>query len=77
MGKAKALAKGWSALSYASPYANLAFALNLSWVGIILFGDAIISPFVTGLVYAAGTPRGIMAFSRNGYFPQKFHAINT
>lgn len=70
-----ALAKGWSALNYASPYANLALAMNLSWVAIILYGDAIISPFGTGLVYAAGTPRGILAFSRNGYFPGIFQKL--
>ena len=63
------LAKGWSALNYASPYANLAVALNLSWVAVILYGDAILSPFGTGLIYAAGTPRGFLAFARNGYFP--------
>ncbi|MHB1955215.1 MAG: APC family permease [Sulfobacillus sp.] len=71
-----ALAKGWAALNYASPYANLAVALNLSWVAIILYGDAIISPFGTGLVYAAGTPRGVMAFSRNGYFPRPFQTLS-
>ncbi|MCL5116429.1 MAG: APC family permease [Firmicutes bacterium] len=72
-----ALAKGWSALNYASPYANLALAMNLSWVAIILYGDAIISPFGTGLVYAAGTPRGVMAFSKNGYFPKVFQRVST
>ncbi len=70
------LAKGWSSLNYASPYANLAVALNLSWVAIILYGDAIISPFGTGLVYAAGTPRGILAFTKNGYFPKTFRSVN-
>lgn len=70
------LAKGWSALNYASPYANLAFALNLSWVAIILYGDAIVSPFGTGLVYAAGTPRGLLAFSKNGYFPTGIAKLN-
>ncbi len=73
---AHVLAKGWSALDYASPYANLAVALNLSWVAIILYGDAIISPFGTGLVYAAGIPRGIFAFTKNGYFPQKLQEVN-
>ncbi len=73
---AHALAKGWSALSYASPYANLAFAMNLSWVAIILYGDAILSPFGTGLVYAAGTPRGVLGFAKNGYFPKTFRTLN-
>ena len=73
---AHALAKGWTTLSYASPYANLALAMNLSWVAVILFGDAVLSPFGTGLVYAAGTPRGIMAFSKNGYFPKTFQNVS-
>ncbi len=72
---AHALAKGWSAVNYASPYANLALAMNLSWVAIILYGDAIISPFGTGLVYAAGTPRGVLAFSKNGYFPKRLQNV--
>lgn len=71
-----ALHHGWAALKFASPYAHLAFALNLSWVAIILYGDAIISPFGTALVYSAGIPRGIMAFSRNGYFPKLFQRLN-
>lgn len=70
-----ALAHGWAKLSYASPYANLAVALNLSWVAVILYADAIISPFGTGLVYAAGTPRGVFAFARNGYFPAAFKKL--
>lgn len=71
------LAKGWVSLAFASPYANLAVALNLTWVAVILYGDAILSPFGTGLVYSAGTPRGILAFSRNGYFPKTFLSLNS
>ena len=70
------LTKGWTALDFASPYANLAVALNLSWVAVILYGDAILSPFGTGLVYSAGTPRGIFAFAKNGYFPKTFLSLN-
>lgn len=69
------LAKGWAKLNYASPYANLAVALNLSWVAVILYADAVLSPFGTGLVYAAGTPRGVLAFGRNGYFPSVFKKV--
>lgn len=70
------LAQGWSHLVLTSPYANLAVALNLSWVAVILYGDAIISPFGTGLVYSAGVPRGLFAFARNGYFPKTFRQLN-
>lgn len=69
------LAKGWAKLSFSSPFANLAVALNLSWVAIILYGDAILSPFGTGLVYSAGVPRGLLAFSKMRYFPQSLLKI--
>lgn len=40
-----------------------------------MYGDAIISPFGTGLVYAAGTPRDILTFTKNGYFPKAFRSV--
>lgn len=38
------LAKGWSSAILASPWATLAGGLNLTWLGIVLYVDSVISP---------------------------------
>lgn len=62
------LSHGWAKVALTSPFANLAMVLNMSWLAIILYADAIISPMGTGFVYAAAFPRSLFAFAKNGYF---------
>ncbi|NMP23161.1 APC family permease [Sulfobacillus harzensis] len=62
------LSHGWANVALTSPFANLAMVLNMSWLAIILYGDAIVSPMGTGFVYAAVFPRSLFAFAKNGYF---------
>ncbi len=45
------LLSGWSTLQYSSPFAQLALALNLNWLALLLYGDAFISPSGTGTTY--------------------------
>src|SRR6185312_5189861 len=55
-----ALAKGgWYALDFSSPFAQLALALNLNWLALLLYSDAFISPSGTGATYTATTARMI------------------
>ncbi|AFM40858.1 amino acid transporter [Desulfosporosinus acidiphilus SJ4] len=70
------LNKGWSSLSLDAPFAQLAAAVNLGWLAIILQADAMISPGGTGLVYTASTARGILAMAENGYLPKTFLHIH-
>ena len=42
------LHEGWAALEYSSPFAQLALALNLNWLAILLYADAFVSPSGTG-----------------------------
>ncbi len=63
------LAHGWAALNFSSPFANLALALNIGWLAIILFGDAVLSPGVNVLVYNATSSRVLYAMEKNGYLP--------
>ncbi len=73
---AQALAHGWANLSFSSPFANLAVALNLPWLAIVLYGDAILSPSGTSLTYAAAVPRAFYAYSGTGHFPAVFRRLN-
>lgn len=70
------LNQGWTRVVLTSPFANLAMVLNMSWLGIILYADAIVSPMGTGLVYAAAFPRSLFAFAKNGYFWPALKRIN-
>ena len=55
---------------YSSPFAQLALALNLNWLAILLYADAFVSPSGTGSTYTA-TPRvAIYAMERSGTVPE-------
>jgi amino acid transporter len=64
------LQEGWAALEYSSPFAQLALALNLNWLAIVLYGDAFVSPSGTGTTYTATTARMIYAMERSGTMPK-------
>ncbi|MGC1520325.1 MAG: APC family permease, partial [Steroidobacteraceae bacterium] len=42
------LHEGWGGLEYSSPFAQLALALNLNWLALLLYADAFVSPSGTG-----------------------------
>jgi amino acid transporter len=58
------------------PFAGLAGALGLSALAIILYLDAFISPFGTGLVYQTSTSRVGYGLARNRYFPPMFQWVD-
>ena len=66
------LNEGWAALEYSSPFAQLALALNLNWLAVLLYADAFVSPSGTGTTYTATTARMIYAMERSGTFPKMF-----
>ena len=47
-GVAGASGEGWAGLEYSSPFAQLALALNLNWLALLLYADAFVSPSGTG-----------------------------
>jgi amino acid transporter len=71
-----ALAKGWSQLNFNSPFADLAIALSVNWLAILLFADAFISPSGTGTTYTATTARMIYGMQTNGYLPAIFGKLH-
>lgn len=70
------LAKGWSAASLTSPFAQVAASLNLGFFVTLLYADAVLSPAGTGNVYLASTTRVIYALAKNGYFPKALAKVD-
>jgi len=73
------LAAGWSKLSFAGdsgPFAGLLTILGLVWFVIILYGDAMISPFGTGYIYTASTARVNYGLSKIGFFPKALQRLS-
>jgi amino acid transporter len=70
------LHEGWSALEYSSPFAQLALALNLNWLALLLYADAFVSPSGTGITYTATTARMIFGMERSGSIPRVFGRVH-
>jgi len=70
------VAKGWSHFNFASPFAELALALNLNWLAFLLYVDAFVSPSGTGTTYMATTTRMIYAMQRNNTMPKIFGIVH-
>ncbi|MCL9783712.1 APC family permease [Vibrio sp. S4M6] len=60
---------GWS-LDFDSPFAQLAIALNLNLVVLLLYVDAFVSPTGTGITYMGTTTRMLFAMSEHGHMPK-------
>ncbi|SDV50411.1 APC family permease [Chitinasiproducens palmae] len=69
-------ARGWNMLQFSSPFANLAVALNLNWLALLLYLDAFVSPSGTGITYMATTSRMIYAMERNKTLPGIFGNVH-
>ncbi len=64
---------GWAGLEFADdfgPLAAIATILGLTWLAVLLYIDAIVSPGDTGLIYTAVTSRLGYAMARNGNAPR-------
>jgi amino acid transporter len=83
-----ALASGWDkigttfsgglgghALAF-GPLAALAMTIGLSWLAVLLYVDAFISPADTGLIYTTLTARLSYAMGRNGNAPKALARVN-
>src|ERR1700761_3525537 len=70
------LIHGWSGVNFSSPYAQLAVALNLTWLSWVLYADAIASPAGSALSFTATTGRESFAMSKNGFLPAAFAVVS-
>ena len=74
-----ALASGWAHLSFAGdsgPFVGIAAGLGLTWLIVILYLAAVISPFGSALMVVTTTARVNYAMSKNGYAPQSMLKLN-
>lgn len=73
------LVRGWAnpvAKGDFGPYATLASGLGLSWLTVILYITAVISPASTGLVYVGASARLSYALAHTGYAPKSISRIS-
>ncbi|MGH8227095.1 MAG: APC family permease [Steroidobacteraceae bacterium] len=83
-----ALAHGWAHIGTSfsgglahiaaafGPLAALASVMGLSWLAVLLYVDAVISPADTGLIYATVTARLSYAMGRNGNAPRSLALVS-
>ncbi|APH60514.1 Amino acid permease [Granulibacter bethesdensis] len=67
---------GWAHVTFNSPFAQLALALNLNWLALLLYLDAFVSPSGTGITYMASTTRMVHGMQRNGTAPDVLGAVH-
>jgi amino acid transporter len=63
------LIHGWHGVSFSSPFAQLAVAVNLTWLSWVLYADAIASPAGSALSFTAAAGRESFAMAKNGFLP--------
>lgn len=61
---------GWHGINFASPFADIAILLSLNWLAILLYMDAFVSPFGTGVAFVATASRALAAMTHTGHLPK-------
>ncbi|WP_426217801.1 APC family permease [Pseudomonas sp. DWRC2-2] len=72
----ESIVNGWHGIDFTSPFAQLALAVNLNWLAMLLYLDAFVSPSGTGSIYTATTARMIHAMERNNTMPKIFGRLH-
>ncbi len=73
------IAGGWAKLSFkgvAGPFAGLATLAGLSWLSVLLYIDAFVSPAGTGIIYCSTTARVVYATGKEGLMTQAFAKVS-
>lgn len=73
------LSMGWDHISFSGdggPLAGILTSFGIVWLVMVIYADAIISPFGTGYIYTAGTARTVYALSEIGFFHRWFMTLN-
>ncbi len=70
------LANGWHGVDFQSPFADLAILLGIHWLAVLLYFDAFVSPFGTGVSFVAQTGRTLAAMVQNEHMPKFIGKIN-
>lgn len=61
---------GWHGINFQSPFADLAMMLGLYWLSVLLYMDAFVSPFGTGVSFVATASRTLAAMVSNNHMPK-------
>lgn len=67
---------GWHGINFSSPFADLAMLLGIHWLSVLLYMDAFISPFGTGVSFVASSSRTLAAMVSNNHIPKFLGTIN-
>lgn len=73
------LAQGWNKLSFIGdngPFAGILAAFGVAWLVMIIYADAVVSPFGTAFIYTAATARVNYAMCQTGFFPDGLKKLN-
>ncbi len=72
----RALAHGWRQVSFDSPFGQLALLLNLHWLALLLYADAVVSPAGGAFVGVAAHARRTYALAKNRMLPHWFMRVH-
>lgn len=67
---------GWHGITFNSPFADMAILLGIHWLSVLLYMDAFVSPFGTGVSFVASTARALFAMEGNHHIPRFIGKIN-
>lgn len=73
------LLQGWAHISFpgdAGPFAALALLAGLIWLSILLYVDAFVSPYATGLVYSTTSAHMLAGMGSTADAPRSFARVN-
>lgn len=68
--------KGWHGINFSSPFADIAILLGINWLVVLLYIDAFVSPFGTGVAFVATASRALAAMTHNKHLPAWLGRIN-
>ena len=67
---------GWHGINFTSPFADIAIILGINWLVILLYLDAFVSPFGTGVVFVATASRSLAAMTHTKHLPSWLGRLN-
>lgn len=73
------LVDGWKNLHFdndSGPFAGIAIALGISWLGAVIYTDSFITPAGTSIIYTATCSRLNYAMAKNKYAPESMAKLN-
>lgn len=70
------ISHGWSAISFNSPFADLAVLLNIYWLSTLIYFAAFISPIGSGIAFSASASKSLSSMPKNKHLPKILSKID-